>query len=316
MTRSIRCALLTLAVPFAAVQAQDANYLLPVDTLEERLRSGPLDIIDIRGSRAEGDRTQRVTLRYPDGAVFVAKLAKAPTNGSAFNNEPRYELAAYELQKLFLSQDEYTVPPTVIRSVPLDWMRRYDQYAGRTFNGVESVVVVLQYWLLQVSPDDFYDRDRLEEDTVYARYFGNFNVFTYLIRHNDSNEGNFLISRSQAKPRVFSVDNGLAFNNEVSDRGYYWRTMRVDRLPHATVERLRAITPELLREKLSVLVQFENRGGTLVPVERGPNLDDRDGVRRSGDIVQLGLTEREINGIESRLRSLLEDIDKGDIEVF
>jgi hypothetical protein len=33
-------------------------------------------------------------------------------------------------------------------------------------------------------------------------------------------------------------------------------------------------------------------------------------------VIQFGLTDREIRGIESRLRDLLEKIDKGDIEVF
>ena len=41
----------------------------------------------------------------------------------------------------------------------------------------------------------------------------NFNVFTYLVSHNDENEGNYLISGVEDNPRVFSVDNGLAFDN-------------------------------------------------------------------------------------------------------
>jgi hypothetical protein len=151
---------------------------------------------------------------------------------------------------------------------------------------------------------------------MYARFLGNFNILTYLIRHNDSNEGNFLTSTYDGMPRVFSVDNGVAFNSEISNRGYEWRNIRVERLPRSTVERLRTITPELLRERLAVLVQFEARGGELVAVEPGANLGDGRGVRRSDGVIQFGLTDREIRGIESRLRDLLEKIDKGDIEVF
>lgn len=316
MTRSFRLALMLLVAATATVAAQDANYLLPVDSLEIRLRSGPLNIIDFRGSRAEGDRTQRITLSYDGGGPMVAKLARAPRGGSAFNNEPRYELAAYEIQRLFLTPDEYAVPPTVLRAQPLAWMKQHDNNASRTFDNAESVVMILQYWLLQVTPDNFYDKDRAESDTVYARYLGNFNILTYLIRHNDSNEGNFLISRSATAPRVFSVDNGLAFSSEVSDRGYEWRRIQVKRLPHATVERLRTITPERLQEKLGVLAQFEEQGGQLVAMVPGPNLDEGRGVRRKDGLVQFGLTENEIRGIASRLRSLLENIDKGDIEVF
>lgn len=313
--KALRTMLLWLALPMAAA-AQDANYILPIDSIENRLRNGPINVIDYRGARAPGDRTQRVALSYEGGTPMVVQMAQAPYNGAAFNNEPRYELAAFEIQRLFLDPLDYVVPPTIVRAVPLDWMKQHDDQARRTFDMAESVVIVLQYWLLQVTPEDFYDRDRAREDTMYARYLGNFNILTYLIRHNDSNEGNFLISTFAGKPRVFSVDNGLAFDSEVSDRGYEWRNMRVDRLPRATVERLRTITPEALRERLAVLVQFEVRGDQLVAVDPGENFDGRRGVRRRDGAVQFGLTDREIRGVESRLRDLLNDIDNGKIAVF
>jgi hypothetical protein len=313
--RMLRSALLWLVLPLTAA-AQDANYILPIDSIENRLRNGPINVIDYRGARAPGDRTQRVALAYEGATPMVVQMAQAPYNGGEFNNEPRYELAAFEIQQLFLDPTDYVVPPTVVRAVPIEWMKQHDEYAGRTFNMAESVVLVLQYWLLRVTPENFYDRDRAREDTLYARHLGDFNILTYLIRHNDSNEGNFLISTFDGNPRVFSVDNGLAFNSEVSDRGYEWRNMRVERLPHATVERLRAITPQQLRDRLAVLVQFEVQGDRLVAVEPGENFDEGRGVRRRDGTVQFGLTDREIRGIESRLRDLLEDIDNGEIEVF
>ncbi|HUF68973.1 MAG TPA: hypothetical protein VMM79_10060 [Longimicrobiales bacterium] len=313
--RAILAIVVCCVLPLSAA-AQDANYLLPIDTLEHRLKFGPLNVVDARGARAPGDRTQRIALSYEDGSTLVAQLAVAPRNGSTFNNEPRYELAAYEIQRLFLDPDDYVVPPTVVRAAPVEFVRQHDPRAVRTFDSAESTVIVLQYWLLQVTPDNFYDRDRARQDTLYARHLGNFNILTYLIRHNDSNVGNFLISEYAGKPRVFSVDNGVAFTSQVSDRGYEWRNMRVERLPRATVERLRAITPEQLRERLGVLVQFQATGGFLETVEPGANLNAGRGVRRADGIIQFGLTDREIRGIESRLRDLLEDIDKGDIEVF
>jgi hypothetical protein len=178
------------------------------------------------------------------------------------------------------------------------------------------VVVVLQYWLAQVTPDDFYDRDRARRDSLYAYHLGIFNILTYLIRHNDENVGNFLVSQAETLPRVFSVDNGVAFESQVSDRGFAWRNIRVERLPRSTIERLRSVTPERLREALGVLVQFEVQNGMLVAMPPGPNLDEGRGVRRSGTTIQFGLTSREIRGVESRLRSLLEDVDKNKIRVF
>ena len=98
---------------------QDSNYLIPVDSIEARLRDGDLHAVDVHGSRVQGDDIFRITLMYPDSSVFVAKLAIAPVGGSAFNDEPRYELAAYAIQKLFLDQDQFVVPPAVARVVPL-----------------------------------------------------------------------------------------------------------------------------------------------------------------------------------------------------
>jgi hypothetical protein len=137
-----------------------------------------------------------------------------------------------------------------------------------------------------------------------------------LIRHSDSNVGNFLISQNAANPRVFSVDNGVAFNSPPSDRGYYWRSMRVRRLPAHTVERLRSITREDLDRTLGVLVEFEVSDGLLVPVEPGDNMGAGRGVRRSRDRIQFGLSSREIGGIENRIRDLLRQVDSGRIEVF
>jgi hypothetical protein len=299
----------------APVLAQDANFLLRPDSIEVRLRDGPLQVVDARGSRAEGDRTQRITLAFEDGSVLVAKLAKASPGASTFNNEPRYELAAFVLQKLFLGPDEYVVPPTVMRAVPTEWLRRYDEAAQPTFDGLASTLILLQYWLMQVTPEGVWDKDRLASDSVYARHVANLNVLTYLIRHNDANVGNILISTHAANPRVFSVDNGLAFGSEASNRGYAWRNLRVNRLPAATVERLRRITPEQL-QALGVLVQFEQQGPMLVPAAIGENRGPGRGVREADGVVQLGLTEREIRDVQSRLRRLLEDVDEGKIRTF
>lgn len=316
MLRPVRLALIALALAAAAARAQDANYMFPVERLELLLRDSTFRVTDIRGARAEGDRTQRVVLEFSDSVRFAAQLAKAPQGGGTFNNQPRYELAAYALQKLFLEPDEYVVPPTVVRAFPLAWLRQFDPTASATFDGTASVVVALKYWLLQVTPEQFFDRDRARRDTVYERYLGNFNIVTYLIRHVDANEGNYLISQDTNRPRVFSVDNGVAFESEVSNQGDEWRRLRVERLPRATIDRLRGLTPERLHEVLAVLVQFDIHDGLLVNVEPGSNLSDGRGVRRADNTVQFGLSAREIRGIADRLRSLLRDVDRGRIKMF
>jgi hypothetical protein len=311
-------ALVILVVLVAAPAAgQDSNVMLPADSIEWLLQHASFDIVDIRGTRAVGDRTSRGTLSFADGTLLQAKWAPAPIGGEEFNNSPRFEVASYALQTLFLDPSDYVVPPTVMRAFPVTWARaEADEDAPATWSGTESVLVVLQYFLFNVTQDDFWDEDRFASDTAYARHFGNFNVLTYLVRHNDANIGNYLISTDPANPRVFSVDNGISFSSEASDRGHEWRTLRVDRLPGETVDRLRSLTEADLTSRLETLAQFTVRAdGQLVWVPATANLDSNRGVRRDGDTIQIGLTRREINQVWRRVGALLEDVDDGDIAV-
>jgi hypothetical protein len=313
---------LALALPLsplfgaADALAQDVNFHLPIPEIEVHLRDLPFDIIDWRGSRMPTDRTQSVVLRFEDESVIRVKWANAPPGGGMFNNEPRYEAAAYELQKLFLGPDEYVVPPTIIRAFPLEFVEEQIPGTRQTFREAESVIVALQYWLGHVTQDDFWDPARARQDTVYARHIGNMNILTYLIRHNDANVGNFLISTWEENPRVFAVDNGVAFRAPASDRGYEWRELQVRRLPSATIDRLREITAGDLHAALGILAEYHVRNGRLVPVPPGENFSPNRGVRRQDGRVQLGLTAREIGDIERRLESLLRRVDRGQIETF
>jgi hypothetical protein len=306
----------TLWIPQPA-PAQDGNILLPVALIEERLSSHPFEIVNRQDTRFEGDRTQRVLLVFPpDSTPMMVKWATSVPGGEKFNNVPRYELAAYQLQKLFLDEADFVVPPTVARAVSLDGYRVHVPAAEPTFPGTSSVLVVLQYWLFDVTGKDVYDAERLQRDTAYARHFGNLNVLTYLIRHSDANQGNVLIAQNPARPRLFSVDNGVAFGSEPSDRGLAWRSLRTQRLPAATVERLRQIRREDLDRALGVVAQFEIRGGELVPVEPTAALSRRVGVRQREGVLQLGLTGMEIGQLHARLERLLKLVDSGRIATF
>lgn len=295
-----------LPAPVAPAAAQDLNLLYPVAEIERRLASEPFRIADWRGSRRPEDRTQRVALIFEDSVIMAAKWATAPHNGGEFNNQPRYEAAAYAIQKLFLEEDEYVVPPTVLRAVPLDFLRQQVPDAEPTFNDAPgSALVALQYWLIGVTPDRYWEPERARADTVYARYIGNFNILTYVIRHSDANVGNYLISTSVDRPRVFSVDNGIAFAGNESNRGTYWRELNVERLPRSTLERLAKVTRAQLDQALGVLAEWDIRDGELVPVPPGKNLRHNQGVRRRDGKVQIGLTSNEIGGVEARILELL-----------
>jgi hypothetical protein len=303
----------------ATGQAQDANVTVPVAELEAMLTREPLRIVtaEISRPKARGDITLRAEVAFGERAPMRVKLRKAEPGADEFNNNPRYDVAAYELQKLLMDPAEYVVPPTALRMIPLADFAQWSPSVKATFRGTDEVLAVVQYWLkdVEVVPDVF-DAAQFATDAVYARHIGQLNIFTYLINHRDSNAGNFLISAQRPGARVFSVDNGLAFASPDGDRGELWKLIRVSRLPAETVERLRRITQDELETRLAVLGQWELRDGRYVAVPPTGNLAPYRGVRLSGQTVQLGLNRSEINEIWRRVRRLLGQLDDGDIATF
>ena len=313
----ITCALAALALPIDALLSQDANIALPAARVEALLRDSAFKPVASQGSRFKGDRTEHVLLAFNDSTAIEVKWAVAPTGGQAFNNQPRYEAAAYELQKLFLDERDYVVPPTALRMVPQSVFAASGGLKGEpTFDDSPAVLVALQYWTMGVTPEGVFDQKRADRDSVYARHLGDLNILTYLIRHRDANKGNMLLSADSANPRLFAVDNGVAFASPPSNRGTDWESMRVKRVSAATAARLRAITEEKLVAALGVVAQFERRGDDWVATPAGPNLDPGKGVRRKGSTLQLGLTSFEIEGVRDRLKELVKDLDRGRIKTF
>ena len=297
------------------IYGQDSNILYPIAEIEQKLEYEDFEIFKIQDARFPQDKVKRATLKWPDGYMQV-KWKRAPKGGHASNNAPRYEIAAYQIQKLFLVEPEYVVPPTVGRSMSLDEYLKLgiETQVYPTFK--DSVVFfVLQYWLSQVSNKNVYDKGRFKRDSTYARNMQNMNIFSYLIRHNDSNIGNFLISKDSQNGRVFVPDNGLAFDSRESRRGHYWRDLRFKEFPERTIQRLRKISKTTLKNTLGVVAQYEFQKNLLIPVKHTDNLDPEKGVRISEEIVQFGLTQREIDDINDRLIELLKKVDAGKIKL-
>ena len=314
--RGATCTLVLLA---GAVLAQDRNIPLPVADLERMLASEPMRIAAASLSRpkAEGDITLKADVAFGSSEPIRVKVRRAEPGGDTFNNRPRYEMAAYELQKLLLEPAEYVVPPTALRMLPQQELRKYAREARPTFSGSQDVLCVVQYWLQDVvAVKDVLDEALLKADPSYERHVGQLNVVTFLIRHGDSNVGNFLISASSKGERVFSIDNGVAFASEESDRGELWRSMRVKRLPRDVIVRLRDLTEEQLRGRLGVVGQWHLEHGHWIPAPLGANLGDNSGVRRKGATLQVGLTKREIGQVWDRAKKLLAMIDEAKIVAF
>ena len=308
-----------LAVAAFAAQAQDANITFPVADLERTLAYDPFTIVSAEISRpkARGDITLKAEVSFDGRPPIRVKLRKAEPGADDFNNQPRYDIAAYRLQAMFLDPPDYVIPPTALRFVPVAEFSKYSRDVDRTFIGVDEVLAVLQYWLQEVKVvADVLSPTLYATDPVYARHVEQLNVLTWLIDHGDSNLGNFLISRAEQGARVFSVDNGVAFASGGSDRGRLWDAMRVEKLPAATVERLRRITAADLEAALGVVAQWRQEGDNFVPVPPGPNLRPARGVRRIGNDLQLGLTHAEIEKVRKNLERLLAMVDDGSIKTY
>ena len=310
-----------LAATVAAVApvggaAQDLHVTLPVDSMDFLLRTASFDIADLQGTRFQGDRTDRGMLLFRDSSAVMAQLAPAPRGGEEFNNVPRYELAAYDLQRLYMPEAEIVVPPTAIRAFDLEWYRALDPDVRATFGGINSVVVLIQSWVNFTTDENVWDQNRFDSDPLYAHHWANLNLFTYLIRHSDSNTGNVRLSTFANNPRLFAVDNGVAFRSIDSNRGTRWRSLLVDRFPATTVAALRTLTEEDLHRALGVMVQWEVRDDRLVAVPPTENIDARRGVRQRGGVVQMGLTRDEIDDVWYRLETFLRGIESGLYHVF
>ena len=314
--RTLCYAFLFLLLPVYS-SAQDSNIVYTIDEIERRLLHEDFEIFRFKYLRFEGDIGKRVILKYPDVKYVQVKWRRARKGGHEFNNAPRYEIAAYQIQKLFLDENEYVVPPTVCKGFPMDQYKAIEPDARPTFNKPDMVLVLLQYWLDEVTNDDVYNKKRFENDSLYAKHFANTNILTYLIYHSDSNKGNLLISTDKSNPRVFAVDNGIAFmSKRESERGTRWRSILVKKLPGKTIARLREITSEALHKALGVVAQLEIKNGMINPAPPTENIDVKKGVRRNGNMIQLGLTAAEINAIDKRLRELLKSVDKGKYKLF
>jgi len=299
------------------------DFCLPVRKIEAMLRGGAMEILHVRVAKSGFSRPKVVHLGFagegPDQQIVIrAKWKAAPRGGEGFNNRPHKELAAYQVQELFLEPSEYVVPPTIAGCIPLEEHRRMIGDAAPTFADTRCVFGVTAYWLQNATDDSARDLDRFRRDEAYRASLAKLNLLTYLIDHRDSRDANFLRSTDPDRPRVFTVDNGLAFGGLKNPLTIFmedWAEIRVPALPGAQIEKLRAVTRADLG-RLGVVAQYENREGVLVAVPPTGPLDEDEAVRISGSIVQLGLTREEIDGIAARLRRLLERVDAGEIGLF
>ncbi len=307
----------------AAPRRADAypNWPLPPAELDKRL---PAEEFEIRSNEGAGGGTtgaRKWEIVFPaDGKVVKIKWKRIPGDLDGINNAPRKEVAAYAIQPLFLDPEDYVVPTSVARCVPVEVVREYRSTATPTVEGTECVLGLVSVWMKDVTvPDVLYDESRFVTDPHYAYYMANMNLLTYLIGHRDGRSGNFLVAKDDGRRQVFAVDNGISFGQPWPFYNWFvrnWNNLRVPAVRRDSIERLRKLRREDL-DYLGVLVHMEPDGnGILRSAKPQGNLDPDDGATLRGTTVQLGLTEDEIDHVYERIEDLLEEVDEGEIAVF
>jgi hypothetical protein len=263
---------------------------------------------------------RKIALRSPDlGRQFLAKWKEAPRRFESWNNSPRRELAAYEVQKLFLDPEDFVVPPSVMRCAPLDeYQAVIDPAAEPTVPGSRCVLGNLSLWMENVTvPKVLYDEKRFATDPNYAARMADFNLLTFLIDHNDGRRGNFLVSKDEADRRVFAIDNGISFDAWIWN--YFvknWNDLRVPALRKKSVDRLREVKPHQV-EALAVLAELRLMpNGLLEPVEHGPPMSGKRGARFGRGVVQFGLMADEVDDVMEQIEEVLDAVDDGEMPVF
>jgi hypothetical protein len=282
----------------------------------EGLRSPELSIREARAIRFETDIARRATAQIHAGEPFEIKVRRAVRSAQTFNNQPRYELAAYELQKLLFDAVSEVVPATALRSMALAEFRAIDPAAQETFGRTAATLFIVQCWLKGVKPHPVeIDERRFAADPAYARAISNLNVLTYLIEHKDSNLGNVMLSEGESV-RVWAIDNGVAFASGEGDVGSFWRSLHVPAIDRGVYERLQNLDREVLDRQLGVVAEFGFIDGNWVPRAPGENLGPGSGVRRRDGVLQLGLTRSEIAAVHRRARLLLERAQNGHVRLL
>lgn len=309
----------SLSSPDAA--ARSANFPLPPPALERLMREPEMEIREVERTQGGVMGARRIEAFHPaSGRVLDFKWKEAPDGGEGWNNSPRLEIAAYEIQKWFLSPEEYVVPTAVARCIPLAGYAVVDPEPEPNLADPDARCVfgALSIWLDGLEePEVQLDEARFYRDPRYARSVAQYNLLTYLVRNRDTRIGNQLISSDPESPRVYSVDNGITFDTRLHNFfRRHFDEIRVPALPRDAVDRLRAVGEDDFAA-LRVLAELRrDDAGVYRETSPSPAFDPERGVRLRDGVLQLGLDEGEIDGLRKRWRALLRAVEAGEIPTF
>ncbi len=308
--------------PLCGAEADEDTFCVPAEDFARWVAADDLVLLH-REPTAQGvGGSQKLVLRArteDEDVVFQAKWKHVPPGLQRFNNVPRKELAAQAVARLVLPPGRHAVPPTELVCLP-----KGRGLHGR-IRGLDCSLGVLSLWLHNVAQGDFWDAAAWAEDGDYRRAIADFNLATYLIDHRDSREANFLMSADPDRPRMLTVDNGLAFSGFRNTLAFFrfvrfpfeadYRDVQVPGFAVEHIDALQGITRADL-DRLAVVRQYEVRDGDLVRVLPTAPLRPARGAAYRDGVIQLGLTTAEIDRLEKRIKTLIARLESGELETF
>jgi hypothetical protein len=285
----------------------------------ERLLGDEAELLGMADTPSGMQGAKILTLRA-HGSVLRVKWR--PLSSGNLLNEPRKELAAYAVQKLFLDESELVVPPTVAHCFPLAPYRRFAPKETASFKGIDCVLGFASYWLEGVETvhaareddwlddgDGIFDPELFERDPLYRRSVANSNLLTYLINHGDAHDEQFLLEKSARGLRAYVVDNSIAFRSIKNPMLLFrqdWSHIQVSALTPSALDRLAKLTDDDYA-RLGTVAELERSGEQLVRVssDEPPSASDGSTMSWHGPRLRIGLTAGEIALVRSRAGDLL-----------
>lgn len=306
------CGITESAGSAACRSAREIEHLLEAEPVVLGIADPP--------TGAQGAKILTLKASGPRGiSVFRAKWR--PQSSADLINEPRKELAAYAVQRLFLADGEEVSPPTVAHCFPLDEYRQFVKNEQPTFPVADCVLGFASYWLEDVqsvsaarsdgvlgSGEGVWDAARFDRDTLYRESVAKTNLLMFLIHHGDAHDDQFLLETTPHGARAFVVDNSIAFLSIPNPMLLFrkdWSNIHVPWLPKRAIERLRQLKDEDYA-RLGTVAELELKDRQLVTpsnLDRAP--DGGTTMSWHGSRLRFGLTNNEIDLVRSRVAALL-----------
>ncbi len=283
--------------------------------------AGDLELLSMDDTPSGSQGAKILTLRS-EGVVFRARWRAQSTNGLI--NEPRKELAAHAVQRLFLDDHELVVPPSVAHCFPLSDYRRFAPDEKASFAHVDCVLGFASYWLERVKTveaaedEDWIEKDTgildeelFEDDALYRASVSKANLLTFLINHGDAHGKQFMLEWTPRGLRTYIVDNSIAFlsiKNPMLLLREDWSNIQVPALPKRAIARLKALSEREIA-RLATIAELELRGRQLISTRgsgsQSQHEPDSSAMSWTGARLRIGLTRGEIELVSSRIRELL-----------